>query len=107
MRNEQLSSPRSLRWTYHLGTTLTPLLPDEYGDVILMSSSYFVYDPEAPYVSVMPTSVPNIPDQITYVEYDDPEIAHAMNPASENFVDPIFRFNTGLVAIESTTWGSV
>lgn len=84
-----------------------PLLPDAFGNAILMSPSYFVYDPEPAYVSVTPTSVPYVPDQITYVEFDDPSIAHAMYPASENFVDPIFAFNTGLVPTASATWSTV
>jgi hypothetical protein len=85
----------------------TPLLPDEFGNAILMAPSYFVIDPEPAYVAVTPTSIPYIPDQITYVEYDDPTIAHAMYPASENFVDPIFAFNTGLIGTSSATWSAV
>jgi hypothetical protein len=84
-----------------------PLLPDEYGHAILMSPTYFVYDSNPVYVLVTPTSTPLIPDQIVYVEFDDPYITHIMNPASGNFVDPIFAFNTGLVAIEATTWSAV
>ena len=85
----------------------TALLPDEYGHVILMSPQYFVFASEPAYVSVTPTSVPAVPDQISYVEFDDTSILHAMNPASGNFVDPIFAFNTGLVATEGATWTAV
>ncbi len=85
----------------------TPLLPNEHGHAILLSPTYFVYDSDPVYVVVTPTSIPAVPGQISYVGYDDPEIIRAMNPASGNFIDPIFAFNTGLVATESTTWSSV
>ncbi len=85
----------------------TPLLPDEYGHVILMSPQYFVFASEPAYVSVTPVSMPTVPDQISYMEFENTSVVHAMNPASGNFVDPIFAFNTGLVATEVTTWTEV
>ena len=85
----------------------TPLLPDEYGHAILMSPTYFVADSDPVYVSVTPTSVPAVPDQISYVPFDDISIIFAMHPASGNFVDPIFAFNTGIVATASATWTAV
>ena len=71
----------------------TPLLPDQYGHAILMSPTYFVSDLSPVYVFVGPTSIPCVPDQISYVEYDDPSIIHAMNPASGDFANIIFIFN--------------
>ena len=91
---------------YYVGFGI-PLLPDEYGHAILMSPQYFVSNSDPVYVSVTPASIPSIPDQISYVEYDDTSIFHAMNPASGNFVDPIFAFNTGLLATEDATWSGV
>jgi len=84
-----------------------PLVPDQYGHAILMSPTYFVGDADPVYVSVTPTSIPVVPNQIVYVEFDDVSFVHFMNPASGNFVDPIFAFNTGLVAIASATWTAV
>ena len=85
----------------------TPLLPDEYGHAILMSPTYFVVDSDPVYVSVTPTSVPAVPDQISYAPYDDISIIFAMHPASGNFVDPIFAFNSELVSTEGATWTAV
>ena len=70
----------------------TPLLPDQYGHAILMSPTYFVSDLSPVHVFVGPTSIPTVPDQISYVEYDDPSIIHAMNPASDDFANIIFEF---------------
>ena len=70
----------------------TPLLPDQYGNAILMSPTYFVSDGTPVHVFVGPTSIPIVPDQISYVEYDDPSIIHAMNPASGDFANIIFEF---------------
>ena len=84
-----------------------PLLPDEYGHAILMSPTYFVFDSDPVYVSVTPTSIPTIPDQISYLTDGDLQTIVDMNPASGNFVDPIFAFNSEFVATESTTWTAV
>ena len=86
----------------------TALLPDQYGHAILMSPTYFVVDTEWVNVYVGPTSIPTVPDQISYVEYDDPSIIHAMNPASGSFGMRIFSFNDGgCPAVECVTWTDV
>ena len=86
----------------------TPLVPDQYGHAILMSPTYFVVDVSPVYVYVEPTSVPSVPDQISYVEYDDVSIIHAMNPASGDFANIIFIFNpTPDPAFGSVRWGEV
>jgi len=84
-----------------------PMLPDEYGHAILATPVYFVYVSTPVYVSVTPTSMPMVPDQIIYIEFDDTSIWHAMHPASGNFIDPIFAFNMGIVAVENATWTDV
>ena len=73
-----------------------------------MSPTYFVVDVSPVYVYVEPTSVPSVPDQISYVEYDDVSIIHAMNPASGDFANIIFIFNpTPDPAFGSVRWGEV
>ena len=84
-----------------------PLFTDEYGHAILMSPTYVVLDSDPVYVSVTPTSVPWLPEQISYVPGGTLPILCVMHPASGNFVDPIFAFNSGLVATESATWSGV
>ena len=85
----------------------TPLLPDEYGHAILMSPQYFVFASDPAYVSVTPTSLPTSPGEILYMWGESMQILVYMNPASGNFVDPIFAFNAELVATEATTWSEV
>lgn len=85
----------------------TPLVPDQYGNAILMSPDFFVSDPSAVSIFVVPTSIPTVPGQITYVEFDDVSIQHAMNPASGSFDDRIFAFNEDIVENEGTTWTDV
>jgi len=85
----------------------TPLVPDQFGNVILMSPQFFVSDPAAVSIFVVPTSIPTVPDQITYVEFDDVSIQHAMNPASGSFNDRIFAFNEDIIATENSSWSDV
>ena len=85
----------------------TPLVPDQFGNVILLSPQFFVSDANQTDVMVEPTSIPTVPDQITYVEFDDVSIQHAMNPASGSFVDRIFAFNGVIVDNEGTSWSDV
>jgi hypothetical protein len=85
----------------------TPLYPDEYGHAILMAPTFFVYDVDPVYVSVMPVSVPSVPNQISYLDYFDVDVLLPMYPASGNFIDPIFAFNTGLVGTEDATWSTL
>jgi hypothetical protein len=66
-----------------------------------------VFDTEPVYVSVTPHSIPSVPDQISYIDYFDVNTILPMYSASGNFEDPIFAFNTGLVAAESSTWSEV
>ena len=84
----------------------TPLLRDEYGHAILMSPTYFVAHSDPVYVLVTPVSTPSIPGQICYAQTGSIEL-FVMNPASGNFVDPIFAFNAGIVATENATWSAV
>jgi hypothetical protein len=84
-----------------------PLLPDQYGNVILMSPEFFVTVTTPILTSVGPSVPATVPDQMTYVEYFQPVNQHAMNPASGNFVDPIFAFSDVIVENEGTTWSDV
>ena len=85
----------------------TPLVPDQYGNVILLSPQFFVSDPAAVYTFVEPVSIPHTPDQISYVEFDDVSIVHAMNPASGSVNERIFAFNDTIVENEDTSWTDV
>ena len=85
----------------------TPLVPDQYGNVILMSPQYFVSDQTPVSVFVGPVSIPHTPGEITYVEFDDVSIAHFMTPASGDFGARIFAFNETIVENEGTTWTDV
>ena len=87
----------------------TPLVPDQYGNAILMSPQYFVSDPDhnPVYVFVGPTALPHTPGEIVYVEFDDVSIFHFMTPASGDFALRIFAFNDTIVENEGTTWTDV
>jgi hypothetical protein len=84
-----------------------PLFPNGYGHAILMVQHYIAVDSDPVYVTVIPISVPSVPDQISYVDYFDVNTILPMYSASGNFEDPIFAFNTGLIATESSTWSGV
>jgi len=90
---------------YYIGVG-TPLLI-EYGHAILMSPTYFVAGSDPVYVAVTPPSIPSYPDEITYGLFEDLPIYYFMHPASGNFIDPIFAFNSELVATEGETWTAV
>ncbi len=85
----------------------TPLVPDQYGNVILLSPQFFVSDQTPVSVFVGPVSLPHTPGEITYVEFDDVSLSHFMTPASGDFADRIFAFNETIVENEGTSWTDV
>jgi len=84
----------------------SPFLPDEYGHAILATLQYFVSNTEEVLVRVSPISVPTMPDQIVYWEFDDPALVHIMNTPSGSFETPIFSFNLQ-VPVADTAWSGV
>ena len=84
----------------------SPFLPDEYGHAILATLQYLVSVTEEVLVRVGPVLVPTVPDQIVYIEFDDPALIHTMNTLSGSFETPIFSFNLQ-VPVADTAWSGV
>ena len=85
----------------------TPLPPDPFGHVILMSLTYLVTETAPVQIAVGPTSTPMLQNQISYLEAAMSPHIRAMNPLSGSFDDPIFSFNPTNPAVESTSWSDI